>query len=238
MSAVATRTDTGEVLPVGQPFDMATYLADIGNNAAFEQQKRLAALYDRACAALIGDNDVQREGSRTFKKKSAWLKLGRYFSISTVTVRVEREVVDGNFVAIVTKRAVAPWGQSAEASGACSTDEATGRRVITVADAIATADTRANNRAISNLIAMGEVSAEEIGDRPSQRGAARSAPTGVPTMPFGKSRGTPLSEMATTQLQSALDWAQTNGKFEQFQREADAELVRREGGSVDEEDAG
>ena len=66
------------------------------------------------------------------------------------------------FVATVTVKADAPWGQSSESVGACATDEETGRRKITIADAIATAETRATNRAVSNLIAMGEVSAEEM----------------------------------------------------------------------------
>jgi hypothetical protein len=167
---------TGEVLPAAQPFDMATYLADLKGDRHLAQQKALAAVYDAACHALIGENDVQKEGARSFKKKSAWRKLARHFNISTEIVRVEKEVLNGEFCATVTVRAVAPWGQHAEEVGACSTDEATGRRTISTADAIATAATRATNRAVSNLIAMGEVSAEEVGDRPSRDAAPRVRP--------------------------------------------------------------
>lgn len=165
-SVAVVRADTGEVKEVA-PFDLGTFLKDLDNPTAIAQQKALSAAYDKACESLIGENDVQREGGRTFKKKSAWRKLARYFHISTEVVRVEREAIEGLFLATVTVRATAPWGQSAEAIGACCTDEATGRRVISVADAIATAETRATNRATSNLIAMGEVSAEELGDRKS-----------------------------------------------------------------------
>lgn len=164
---------TSSVSPMGmpQPIDtraLRNYLKLINNEEAFELQQQLASVYDKACAALIGENDVQVEGQRSFKKKTAWKKLARYFGISTQVVRQDERYIndaatgDSVFVASCTVRASAPWGQIAESVGACATDEETGRRKITIADAIATAETRASNRAISNLIAMGEVSAEEL----------------------------------------------------------------------------
>lgn len=165
-SAVARRegvdTSTGEIIPLAGNFDMTDFLARLSSPAAIEQQKALATAYDAACRALLGTNDVQKEGDREFKKKSAWRKLGRYFVISTRVMKIEREWLGDFFIATVTAEARAPWGQSAESVGACSTDEEQGNRVITIADAIATAETRATNRAVSNLIAMGEVSAEEM----------------------------------------------------------------------------
>lgn len=201
---------TGEVKDVA-PFDMATFLSDVRNPTHIAQQNALAAAYDAACGAIIGPNDVQVEGNRTFKKKSAWRKLARYFNISTRVVKVEREyLASGDFLATVTTEASAPWGQSAEAVGACCTDEATGRRVITVADAIATAETRATNRATSNLIAMGEVSAEEMGDRAPEQSARKPATAnksaGDKKMPFGKFKGETLASIATADLQSTVDW--------------------------------
>lgn len=134
------------------------------------QQHALMAAYDEACNALIGPNDVQQDKGRTFKKKSAWRKLARHFGISVHcdlnSVRIERH--DGGFVAFAVAEATAPWRQSWTDVGACASDEETGRRVITEADAVGTAMTRASNRAISNLIAMGEVSAEEIGRHKSR----------------------------------------------------------------------
>ena len=127
-------------------------------------------------------------------------------------------------------RATAPWGQFAEDIGACGTDEATGKREISWADAVATATTRATNRAVSNLIAMGEVSAEEIGPkRQAPRPATSSAPAsgGGPVMPFGKSKGTPLAQVETADLNGALQWARDKGKFEEFQNDAVLELEQR-----------
>jgi len=168
-TAVQTREglapETGEIVALPAKFAMQDYLQQIQDGAAIKHQQQLAAAYDKACTALIGPNDVQREGKRTFKKKSAWRKLARHFGISIKVSRTVSEFINGQFCATVTAQAIGPWGQMSEDVGACCTDEATGRRVITVADAIATAATRATNRAISNLIAMGEVSAEEIGNR-------------------------------------------------------------------------
>lgn len=167
----ATTSQQSAPSSMPQPVDtkaLRNYLKLIDNAEAFELQQQLAVVYDKACAALIGENDVQKEGARTFKKKTAWKKLARYFGISTqVVTQSERYLLDAStgesvFVASCTVRAAAPWGQLAESVGACATDEESGRRTITIADAIATAETRASNRAISNLIAMGEVSAEEL----------------------------------------------------------------------------
>lgn len=160
MSVESEGMEVATVAPA--PFAMTEYLSDLRASAALKNQQALAAAYDAACASLIGPNDVQVEKGRTFKKKSAWRKLARYFNLSVEIVRIERDDAGGVFLATVTARAVAPWGQRFEEVGACSTAEATGKRVISTADAIATASTRASNRAISNLIAMGEVSAEEV----------------------------------------------------------------------------
>lgn len=203
------RADTGEVMSSALvPFDMATYLADTKSAQALAQQKGLMAAYDAACGALIGENDVQKEGARTFKKKSAWRKLARHFGISVRCtlddVRVERR--EGGFTAYAVATGDAPWGQSWTDVGACGSDEAVGRRVITEADAVATAMTRASNRAVSNLIAMGEVSAEEIGDRKSY--ASTDAPKAArdKKMPFGKHKGTRLGDLLVEDLDSAAAW--------------------------------
>lgn len=207
---------TGEVVTV-ESFDFGTYLDGIGKHG-LERQQKLAAAYDAACAALIGPNDVQKEGARTFKKKSAWRKLGRHFSLSTSVSSLTKEWIgDGNtttpvFLATVTVKASAPWGQSAESVGACGTDEESGRRKITIADAIATAETRATNRAISSLIAMGEVSAEEMSK------GRNSEPPRERLMPFGDHKGKPLSAVDTETLSKAVTWARSKDaeKFASF----------------------
>jgi uncharacterized protein (DUF3820 family) len=224
--------ETGEVV-ASSTFDMADYLGSVSSAPALAHQKQLAAAYDAACASLIGENDVQKEGGRTFKKKSAWRKLARHFNISTGVVRVERDIVGENFLATVIVRATGPWGQSAESVGACGTDEAVGRRVITIADAIATAETRATNRAVSNLIAMGEVSAEEMtkgNDTPRQGAQSTGGNESrgpVTVMPFGDHKGKALSELGETYLQSTADWCREKGKFDDLRVACEQEIAQR-----------
>jgi len=229
---------TGEILPA-PAYDARAYLAGLASGDGLRTQQALAAAYDAAVAGLIGPNDVQEAQGRSFKKKSAWRKLARHFSISVSIVGVETRELAGHFLAIVTARAVAPWGQSYEEVGACCTDEAVGQRTITAADAIATASTRASNRAVSNLIAMGEVSAEEVngrGDRPAPRRTsgpppASSAAPSASRMPFGKTKGTPLAELSSNEISNALAWAESKDKFHEFQEAARAVLAEREGGA-------
>ena len=196
-------------------FALADYLAGLGNPTAIQHQQMLSAAYDVACKALIGPNDVQKDGNREFKKKSAWRKLARHFNISVAasldSVRVD--TTPEGFTAFAIATASAPWGQSWTDVGACGSDEERGKRTITVADAVATAMTRASNRAVSNLIAMGEVSAEEIGDRRA-KGGASNKPDEAKLMPFGKHKGTPLGEIATADLMSTLNWCRENGKLD------------------------
>lgn len=206
---VVDRT-TGEVLQ-DNVFDFASYLSTVRSADAIKRQQMLSAAYDSACAALIGPNDIQKEGGREFKRKSAWRKLARHFGISVATslesVRVERS--EGGFTAYAVANAVAPWGQSWTDVGACGSDEATGKRVITVADAVATAMTRAANRAVSNLIAMGEVSAEEVQrNRQTERAEVPAEITRDTVWPFGKMKGKAIRELTN----KFLAWAAEGGR--------------------------
>ena len=234
--------------PETPAFALGDYLDNITDQRFIDQQKKLAAAYDNVCQALIGENDIQKEGGRSFKKKSAWRKLARHFRISVAaaleSVRVDYRD-DGEFTAIAVATASAPWGQSWTEVGACGSDEAVGRRVITVADAIATAMTRAANRAVSNLIAMGEVSADEIGERRENR--QRSAPKsdGDKRMPFGNNKGTPLRDIDSADLESALAWCREKGKFDDLQAAIQSVLASRssvrsdeDGVALDDEDDG
>lgn len=164
---VPVDTTTGEIMEAAGPVSFGAFLAEIAAPRALQQQQQMSAAYDAACRALVGPNDVQMADGREFKKKSAWRKLGRYFRVSTEIVRESAEWdSEGHLVASVIVRATAPWGQYAEALGKCSTRETRFAKPAARAkadhDCPATAQTRATNRAISDLIAAGEVSAEEI----------------------------------------------------------------------------
>lgn len=145
--------------------------------------------YQKLCDDLLDKNDYQGIGDKRFKKKSAWRKLGKAFNISTKIVDedITRDETGQIISAKYTVEASTPDGRTSLGLGICSIyDKITynnpthkkyidkGENVPPVLlrlsfsnaehDVPATAYTRAVNRAISDQIGCGEVSAEEIND--------------------------------------------------------------------------
>lgn len=266
-----------EVATAGAPRSMMDLVEQLASEDALRAATAISTAYDNACRAVLSEHDIVKfADGREAKNKSAWRKLGRTFYISTSLVFDKHDAwadVDENGVphlnAVVCVRGEAPWGQSTEALGACSTredrfmttlplcpvcdgpmwdnrkfkgepawkqklrdegkhftcksktcpgyvslpvmsadqedEEAAGlwraamralfrskpnptARARAFHDVLATAQTRATNRAISDIIAAGEVSAEELegaGLKPqaaAERDTAASTaePTGGP----------------------------------------------------------
>lgn len=171
--------------------------------------------YQTLVGRLLTDDDYQRIGQKNFKKKSAWRKLGKAFNISC-EVRTE-EIVrheDGSgwpVFARVIVRAIAQNGTFQESDQECHISEkccsnATGGgcekrhkhcmngcdgriHYAHPGDLVAIALTRAKNRAISDIIGAGEVSAEEMdGDQPSPK-VRRPAATKATTAPDNNGLG-------------------------------------------------
>jgi hypothetical protein len=122
------------------------------------------ARYQELCEAVLEPTDWQAAGDdRRFVKKSGWTKLAKAYGVSIAFVRetdLERDH-DGRLVrASARVRATAPDGRSWESGGAAALGER--RHTKPEHDLPSTAETRAANRAISNLIGFGEVSAEEV----------------------------------------------------------------------------
>ena len=125
--------------------------------------------YQAMLPKLLDPNDYQQAGrDRRFVKKSGWRKIARAFNLSVtiVSMHVERDH-DGNAVrAECVARAAAPNGQVSDGDGYCAADEKrfedSGGKQKLENDLRTTATTRAKNRAISDLVGMGEVSAEEM----------------------------------------------------------------------------
>lgn len=139
--------------------------------------------YQQGLQSLLVDTDWQvfrdRDGrDRRFVKRSGWRKVGTWFGLDMLVRsirvdRVERHVcpscghvyteqgAEGDPLrATVVASVVAPNGRKAEDVGACAITE---RRFSKPDhDLVATATTRALNRATSNLVGMGEVTAEEV----------------------------------------------------------------------------
>lgn len=132
--------------------------------------------YQELCKGLLNETDYQKievnqkgkngkwiKVEKQFKKKSAWQKLSRAFNVDTAIMN--RELVRTNTGRIKEAyyciRASLPNGRSVESDALCSRTE-NGKDKASDHTIMATAKTRATNRAISELIGAGEVSAEEM----------------------------------------------------------------------------
>lgn len=137
--------------------------------------------YQELLPKLLDASDYQDAGrGKRFVKKSGWRKIARAFNLSVelVSSRVFRDEHGEVQRAEVVARAIAPNGQVQDGDGYCSIDEdrfsgPKGNKSKLENDLRATATTRAKNRAISDLVGMGEVSAEEAENR---TGAAADLP--------------------------------------------------------------
>lgn len=165
-------TTTGELVPVPELITAAS------PGAAAELQRR----YHELCKALLDRNDFQVVGDREFKKKSAWRKLATAFNVSTEILEEDETFdEDGRIIRAKFKvRASAPNGRFMDGIGLCSIDEK--GLVKTEHVIIATAHTRAVNRACADLFGLGEVSAEEVqdsrtGSEPAPAQRRRPVPT-------------------------------------------------------------
>lgn len=112
--------------------------------------------------------------AKYFVKKSGWRKIARAFhlSVEVTQLQVERNDEGSAVRATAIARANAPNGQFQDGDGHCSIEEKRFQSMLRDRnqrdnlklenDLRATATTRAKNRAISDLVGMGEVSAEEV----------------------------------------------------------------------------
>jgi len=137
--------------------------------------------YQRLTHAILDQSDYQKVQGKDFKKKSAWRKYAKAFNLSdevvaeTIVRRHDEKTCEilhnpeklqaqecscPTTYARYRVRCLAPNGRVTEGVGVCSTKEQRGFSKPEH-DIPATAHTRAKNRAISDMIGAGEVSAEE-----------------------------------------------------------------------------
>jgi hypothetical protein len=103
-----------------------------------------------------------------FRKKGYWLAIAQGFGLILELRNETRQVFDGDFGYTVTYRATDPrTGRYMDGDGSCSASEKADRRGGiggTEHNVRAHAHTRAKVRAISGLVAFGEVGADELQD--------------------------------------------------------------------------
>jgi len=137
---------------------------------ALTAYRELQQALDRAMPEQI----ISLDG-KPYRKKAYWRAIAVAFHLTVELVEERREVfgtlADGeaNYHYFVTYKASTLTGRCETGDGACSASEKQrGRMKATEHNVRAHAHTRAFNRAISNLVGFGEVSAEEV-DRDEAR---------------------------------------------------------------------
>ncbi len=215
---VRSEADAGEELALAAPVNPPSAIVPL----EAEQVVRGMTAYQELLPKLLVDSDYQAADGKRFVKKSGWRKIARAFGLS-VEIRSQHVERDGDGVPVranVVARAVhAPTGQFSDGDGGCSTAEsrfakAKGRQKLEN-DLLATATTRAKNRAISDLVGMGDVSAEEV---IASAGSANEPPPWGPV----------ASESARQVCENALSYL--HGGDRQGVEETIAEVVRVHGG--------
>lgn len=126
-----------------------------------EQAKAQWKTYEAVKAAILDESDYQIIRGKKFPKKSAFRKLAVFFGLNDEIIEKERvDRDDSTFTWGYTVRATAPNGRYTTGVGLCDSREKQFAHVEH--DVKSTAHTRAKNRAISDMVAGGEVSAEEV----------------------------------------------------------------------------
>lgn len=141
---------------------------------------------------IVEENDIQEIQGEIFLKKSYWRKIATFFNLTVDLVSESHEIINGELVWNFACKATAPNGRSAIGTGSCSAyekatyidgkpcqkkvtkwGERNGKKFPvewewapaqpnSIHNVRTTAETRAWNRAVSNLVGGGEVSAEEV----------------------------------------------------------------------------
>jgi hypothetical protein len=149
---------------------------------ALQEYQRMQQGLDKAMP-----DSIMTISGKAFRKKAYWRAIATGFNLDVVCVKEELAKGDKDWGYLITCRATAPNGRHADGDGACFASEKNrGRMAATVHNVRSHAFTRAFNRAVSNLVGFGEVSAEEVGadgaqnDQDDPRPTQEEAPQGSP----------------------------------------------------------
>lgn len=111
--------------------------------------------------AILEPSDLQRIQNKDFIKKSGWRKFATFYNLTDRIVEETKiQVDDKEYIWKIKVICTASNGRQTEGVAMCSSKEKSGPRQMH--DTYSTCHTRAKNRAISDMIAAGEVSAEEM----------------------------------------------------------------------------
>lgn len=172
---MTTKPQTNTALATVEPQEPAPIVRAVSSDAlrsALVEYRRVQTVLDEA----LPDCMMTIQG-RQFRKKNYWRAVTTAFNLD-VTLEHEERLVDdaaGDWGYVVIYRATAPNGRSATGDGACMAGEKKPNQ-RSLHNVRAHAHTRAYNRAVSNLVGFGEVSAEEIDEERDDRRPAQREP--------------------------------------------------------------
>lgn len=266
--------DEDGYLPANLPAEKPAASLILQPAAGLAEIEQAFTAYQRVCAHLLDDSDYQQIRGGRFRKKSGWRKLATAFAIKLELLDKQIERDDGGVIrrAEFTVRAIAPNGRYVDGWGLCdryerccepgckkggqhqhcgrspSNGKGTCRGWTHFSkpehDIPATAHTRANNRASSDLFGMGEVSAEEVLEAEREETIAQSAPATEHERSMLRERIADLPQEVRDQLKATwpsdlppIGWEeltayhveQISSLVTRFERQAAAEDKRRKG---------
>lgn len=163
--------------------------------------------YEALKSKIVTDKDVQKIQGKDYLKKSYWRKIATFFNLSCECMEEHRAADNDFFTYVVTYKATAPNGRFSYGDGACSSTEK--GLTKTEHNTRSIAHTRAYNRAVSNLVGGGEVSAEEMPIEESKNNKPQGDLT--PTLHIGKYKGQSFEQIWQKDKQY-LNWLYENTK--------------------------
>ncbi len=182
-------TEAASVTKTIVPLSEAIVMPAVSSQEALKAWKAYEELKE---AIVDKEHDIQVIQKKNFLKKSYWRKVATFFNLTVKVVEERHEQLGKTMVWYFTCEAIAPNGRSAVGTGSCDcfekatlkngkyvTEKVTrwekvnGRSIPkekiwvdaepnSIHNIRSTAETRAFNRAVSNLVGGGEVSAEEV----------------------------------------------------------------------------
>lgn len=168
-----TNTKDKEIMPALT----AVIVPELDGDRALQLWKQYQDIINKVCE----DSDYQLIQGKKFRKKSGWRKIAAFMGISVDIVESTHETIGKTFAWHFTCKAIhAKSGRYAIGTGSCDAFEKAklmeGKYMIynrfnrvweeaqpnSIHNIRTTAETRAFNRAVSNLVGGGELSADEI----------------------------------------------------------------------------
>lgn len=148
---------------------------------AFDAYKQIQEVIDARMP-----KEIMRIGDKMFRKKAYWRAVATAFNVDCTMHAEEHFEAGDDWGYRVVYTARSKDGRSASGDGVCmASEKSKGRMEATHHNVRGHAHTRAFNRAISNLVGFGEVSADELPDEEKQE----RKQTATSTKSSGSSKG-------------------------------------------------